>query len=70
MKSTKRKVNYIGKKATVRSCFGGYSLPEDLPEGASVEIIGFDIGHFDVRYDSREFRIPMACVENLHLLWR
>ncbi|HHY86042.1 MAG TPA: hypothetical protein GYA07_11015 [Verrucomicrobia bacterium] len=70
MKITKKKVNYIGKKATVRSCFGGYSLPDGLPEGATVEIVGFDIGCFDVRFGRKTFRVPMACVENLHLLWR
>ena len=56
--------------AKVRSCLGGCELPAGLPEGAIVKIVGFDIGHFEVEYRKRRFRISMTCVENLHLLWR
>ena len=65
----RRRINYVGKSARVRSAFDGYQLPEGLPEGATVKIVGFDIGNFEVQYAGKTFRIPMACVENLHQLW-
>jgi len=70
MNITRRKINYVGKFARVRSCFGGQPLPPNLPEGALVKIIGFDIGNFNIEFQGNTFRIPMSCVENLHLLWR
>ncbi len=69
MKTNARRINYVGKIARVRSCFDGYPLPEGLPDGSNVRIVGFDIGHFDVEYKGRRFTISMACVENLHQLW-
>ena len=64
-----RRINYVGKVARVRSDFENFPLPEGLPEGAAVKIVGFDIGHFEVEHEGRRFRIPMDCVENLHRLW-
>jgi hypothetical protein len=69
MKKNRRRINYIGKNARVRSCFDGYSLPDGLPEGATVRIVGFDFGHFEVEYEGHAFRVSMTCVENLHQLW-
>ena len=69
MKTNRRRINYIGKLAKVRSVFGGYPLPDGLPEGARVKIVGFDIGHFEVEHDGRKFKISMMCVENLHQMW-
>jgi hypothetical protein len=69
MKTSQRRINYVGKVAKVRSSFGGSSLPDGLPEGSAVKIVGFDIGHFDVEHKGRKFRISMMCVENLHKLW-
>ena len=69
MKITGRRINYVGKLARIRSAFGGYQLPEGLPEGITVKIVGFDIGCFDVEYQGRTYRVPMVCVENLHQLW-
>jgi len=68
MKNRKR-INYVGKVARVRSCFEGQELPEGLPEGSAVRIVGFNIGHFEVEHDGQTFKIPMVCVENLHQLW-
>ena len=65
----KKRINYVGKMARVHSGVGGYDLPEGLPEGANVRIVGFDIGHFEVEYHGRVYKISMACVENLHRLW-
>ena len=69
MTNLKRRINYVGKVAKVRSAFDGCQLPEGLPEGCVVKIVGFDIGHFDVEHRGRRFKISMTCVENLHQLW-
>ena len=69
MKNNRRKINYVGKLAKVRSAFDGYRLPQGLPEGAVVKIVGFTSGHFDVEHRGKRFNISMACVENLHQLW-
>lgn len=66
---TSRRINYIGKMAKVRSSFGDSRLPDGLPEGAAVKIVGFNIGQFEVEHGGRTFRISMTCVENLHKLW-
>jgi len=65
----KKRINYVGKLAKVRSAFGGQELPEGLPEGCTVRIVGFDIGHFEVEHEGRTFKVSMTCVENLHRLW-
>jgi hypothetical protein len=69
MKNLQGRINYVGKVAKVRSNFDGSRLPEGLPEGSAVKIVGFEIGHFDVMHKGRKFRISMACVENLHQMW-
>jgi hypothetical protein len=69
MKNTRRRINYVGKLARVRSCFDSMILPEGLPEGSMVKIVAFDIGHFEVEHEGRKFRIAMVCVQNLHQLW-
>jgi len=69
MKNNRRRINYVGKLAKVRSSFTDQPLPDGLPEGATVKIVGFDIGHFDVEHKGRRFKISMMCVENLHRLW-
>jgi hypothetical protein len=69
MNINRRRINYVGKVAKVRSCFDSAQLPEGLPEGSTVRIVGFDFGHFDVEFRGRHFRISMSCVENLHRLW-
>lgn len=69
MKTTRRRINYVGKVAKVRSDRDGHPLPNGLPEGARVKIVGFDIGHFEVEHGGRTFKISMTCVENLHQLW-
>jgi hypothetical protein len=70
MYRTGRKINYVGKLVRVKHCQGGYSLPDDLPEGVLVEIIGFDIGQFYVVYHNEVFVVPMACACNLDKLPR
>jgi hypothetical protein len=69
MKINSKRINYIGKLARVRSNFDGGALPEGLPEGATVRIIAFDVGQFEVEHDGQTFKVPMICVQNLHQLW-
>ena len=69
MKNIKRKINYVGKVATVRSAFEDQQLPEGLPEGSAVKIVAFYTGHFEVLHRGRRFKISMTCVANLHQLW-
>jgi hypothetical protein len=69
MRIKNKRVNYIGRMARVRSSFDGEALPDGLPEGATVRIVGFEIGRFGVEHQGRMFKIPMICVENLHQLW-
>jgi hypothetical protein len=63
MYRTGRRIKYVGQLVRVKHCQGGYMLPDELPEGALVEIIGFDIGRFDVVYRHQVFNISMACAE-------
>jgi hypothetical protein len=64
-----RRTNSTNSAAKVRSAFEDQQLPEGLPEGSAVKIVGFDTGHFDVEHQGRKFKISMTCVENLHQLW-
>jgi hypothetical protein len=48
--------------ARVKSVFGGYPLPDGLPEGATVNIRAFDGGWYDVELDGQVFRVFSACV--------
>jgi len=40
-----------------------------LPEGASVKVVGVDIGARDVEFEGRRFRIAMPCVDNGLEFW-
>lgn len=46
---------YVGKLAKVRSLFGGYSLPQGVPENVMVRIVDFEIGHFTVEFEGHKF---------------
>jgi hypothetical protein len=65
MHARTRKPRYIGKIVVLRSCFGGYALPPQIPELATVKITGFSIGHFNVEYAGNSYVVPMACVQDL-----
>ncbi|HEX3625931.1 MAG TPA: SOS response-associated peptidase [Verrucomicrobiae bacterium] len=49
-------------EATVKSIFGGYPLPNGLPEGATVRIQGFQPGYFDVEFEGKTFRVFLGGV--------
>ncbi len=48
--------------ASVKSVFGGYRLPDGLPEGAIVKIRSFDHGHYHVEYNGNVFQVFMGCL--------
>jgi putative SOS response-associated peptidase YedK len=48
--------------ATVKTLFGGYNLPEGLPELAAVKITGFHEGTFVVDFEGKRFEVDSACV--------
>ncbi|HEX3625145.1 MAG TPA: SOS response-associated peptidase [Verrucomicrobiae bacterium] len=48
--------------ATVRSIFGGYPLPDGLPEKATVKIRSFDPGYYQVEYNGNVFQVFMGGV--------
>jgi len=48
--------------ASVKSVFGGYALPDGLPEGSIVKIRGFDCGRYDVEFDRKVFNVSQVCV--------
>jgi hypothetical protein len=53
---------HIGMRVRVRHCAFAYQLPEGLPEGAEVTLVGFDIGYWTVRYRDKLFQVAMPCV--------
>jgi putative SOS response-associated peptidase YedK len=48
--------------ASVKSMFGGYPLPEGLPEGATVKIRSFDHGYYEVEFNENVFKVFTGCV--------
>jgi len=49
---------------TVKNALGGYVLPAGLPEGATVKIVRFSTGYFDVEFDQKRFEVPIACMDH------
>jgi hypothetical protein len=54
-----------GDIVAVRPIFGGYSLPEALPEGTKVKLLSFDYGYWDVEYNGKKYRIFSSCCNDL-----
>ena len=50
-----------GEVCQVKSVPCGYPLPEGLPEGATVKVLSFDTGYYDVEFQGRQFKIFMMC---------
>jgi putative SOS response-associated peptidase YedK len=48
--------------ATVETLQGGYSLPAGLLELATVKIVGFRAGTFDVEFEGKRFEVLSPCV--------
>jgi hypothetical protein len=60
--------DHFGQRVRVRHCVGAYRLPEELPEGAEVTLVGFDPGYWTVRYNGKLFKIAMPCVGDSGIL--
>jgi hypothetical protein len=54
----------FGQRVRVHHCVGAYPLPEGLPEGGEVTIVGFQPGYWTVSYNAKQFRVAMPCVGN------
>lgn len=52
-----------GHVVRVIHCFGGYELPDGLPDGALVKVVACDIGYFEVEHAEQQYTIAMACVD-------
>src|SRR5438105_9496268 len=48
--------------ATMETLQGGYRLPAGLPELATVKIVGFKAGTFDVEFEGKKFEVLSTCV--------
>jgi hypothetical protein len=48
--------------ATVKSVWGGYMLPDGLPESSTVRLLSFESGWYEVEFGGRMFNVFMACV--------
>jgi putative SOS response-associated peptidase YedK len=59
MNSSKAEGRELAKpvEATVKSVFGGYPLPDGLPERATVRIQGFQPGYYDVEFEGKVYRV-------------
>jgi hypothetical protein len=60
---------YLGWRARVHTCVGGYQLPEGLPENAEVRLEQFDTGYWTVRYEGKLFKVAMSCVGRGGMVW-
>jgi hypothetical protein len=41
-----------------------YLVPDEIPDGARVKIVGVDIGIFIVEHNGAKFRISLACLDH------
>jgi len=52
----------VGETAETKHVWGGYILPEGVPEGAQVKILAFDREWYEVDFQGTTYRIYMACL--------
>jgi len=58
-----RKKNYqIGDSVIVVNCWGGYRLPNEIPEGTTVTVIGREAGYARIVFQERQFIVSEACI--------
>jgi hypothetical protein len=50
----------VGDMVKKRQCLNRYRLPEGLPEGAKVKVVGAR----DIEFEGRRFRMAMPCVND------
>jgi hypothetical protein len=54
----------IGDVVFTKHCPYAYRLPEGLPEGVRVHVLGRESGTTIVLFQGKHFRISMTCVDN------
>lgn len=58
-----RKKNYqIGDSVIVVNCWGGYRLPNEIPEGTTVKVVGREAGYAQIAFQGRQFIVSEACI--------
>lgn len=58
-----RKKDYqIGDSVTVVNCWGGYRLPNEVPEGSIVTVVGREAGRARIAFQEKQFDVSEACV--------
>lgn len=57
------KIVRLGELAIARSLPTSYKLPQGLPEGATVKLLDFEIGTYEVEYEGKKFEVPSACIQ-------
>ena len=55
-----QKTYRVGDHVMVHSVHGGYSLPDGLPERATVRVVAMSPGTRTVEHDGRRFEVAMA----------
>lgn len=51
-----------GMRVTTKHSYANYRLPVEIPEGATVTIVSFDIGQYVVEYEGKQYTISSSCV--------
>jgi hypothetical protein len=65
MSMIRKKLYRIGDMVKVKAISPPcYSLPDELPDGATVKVVGKICGYDDVEYEGKIFRISMVLIES------
>lgn len=58
-----RKKDYkIGDSVTAVNCWGGYRLPNEVPEGTTVKVVGRESGYTQFIFQEKQFVVSEACI--------
>jgi hypothetical protein len=59
------KIRYEGRTVKIKRLASQqvYRVPDELPDGTRVKIVGFEVGFFIVEHNGAKFSIPLACVD-------
>lgn len=58
----RKKDYHIGDFVTAVNCFGGYRLPNEVPEGATVKLLGREAGYAQIGFQEKQFIVSEACI--------
>jgi hypothetical protein len=65
MSMIRKKLYRIGDMVKVRAVNPPvYSLPDGLPNGATVKVVGKICGYDDVEYEGKVFRVSMVLIDS------